>query len=116
MRQPEKPTLAWAVVASRYGGRPAVREIIGRSDKGVRLRSTDWGSKFGDFCKFAEIAEFPSQSKAEAAVERYDFVFGALDANVKALRQASTAAQLAYQQAKNDQRAAALAAIKGDQG
>jgi len=119
VKQSDKPTIAWGVVQSAYPWRPAVREIISRTPKGVRLRSMtgSWrDNKSGDMCSLNELkAEFATEAEADAAVARSAAEYERHEDAVRQARIARDEGQRAFDKAVHDRRAAALAALKGDQ-
>lgn len=110
MPQEDKPTLSFAVV-SDYGLK--VREIIGRTPKGVRLRSAGWGrSANGEVCPAGKVvAEFDAREAADAALGRYKAAFDAHSSAVREAHAIETAAYQRRQKAQRDRETAALAAL-----
>lgn len=114
MEQPDKQTLAWAVIPNKFTTGAIVREIIHRTPKGVRLRSQH-GWSLGDFCKVEDVLiEFATEAEAEAAVRRCNKARDDMEDTVARARDAYEKAQSVFRQAKRDQRASALAAITGE--
>lgn len=121
MEQPDKQTLAWAVISNTWPIDVTIREIIHRTPKGLRLRSQhSWSSwkdrTLGELCKVEDVMiEFATEAEAEAAVRRFNKARDDMEDTVARARDAYEKAESVFRQAKRDQRASALAAITGEQ-
>lgn len=114
MHQPDRPTFAWAVIQN-YGA-PAVREIIGRTPAGVRLRTIDhWRAPpHGELCAGKLVkAEFATQAEADAAVARWAAAYKAATPAFERAYEACCAADKAMREARDARETAASEALKG---